>query len=256
MAKIRKELNFRDLGGYTGQGGRKIRRGLLFRSGSLGECRPEEVKELERLRIRTVLDFRSESEVLSFPDPAIKGARMYRESAMIDENGKDIDYSPGALIRLAMQQKGRDKIEAVSRLCYETIPFHNPAYRKMFDLLLEGEVPMVMHCTAGKDRTGVAAMLILLALGVDDETICEDYMLTNVYRKKRIERRYRATGVLTFLSRNLHSFQTIQEGVLPSGIRTSLEAIHAKYSSLEDFFLQEYDLGEADLDRLRSLYLE
>lgn len=256
MAKIRKELNFRELGGYPGQGGRKIRKGLLYRSGSLGEFRPEELSVLESLRIRTVLDLRSEAESLAFPDPEVKGARMVRESAMIDAGGNDINYSPGQLFRIAMKQKGRDKIEAVARMCYEVIPFHNPAYKKMFGLLLEGEVPMVIHCTAGKDRTGVAAMLILLALGVDEETICEDYMLTNVYRKKRIERRYRATGVLTFLSRNLHTFQTIQEGVLPSGIRTSLDAIHEKYASTEDFFLQEYSLDQAALDRLKALYLE
>jgi protein-tyrosine phosphatase len=256
MARIRKELNFRELGGYKASGGRLVRRGLLYRSGALYEFTPEEIRLLEGRRIRTVLDLRSEAEAATFPDPALPGADYIRISAMVDEKGEDIDYSPAALFKMAVQQKGRDKVEAVSKLCYEIIPFGNPAYRKMFELMLEGSVPMVIHCTAGKDRTGVAAMLILLALGVDEETIIEDYMQTNTCRRKRLERRFRSAGVLGMLSRNLKTFLTIQEGVLESGIRTSLETIHARYGSLEAFFLSEYGLDGAALDRLRKLYTE
>lgn len=256
MARIRKELNFRDLGGYKALGGRLVRRGLLYRSGALYEFTPEEIRLLEGRRIRTVLDLRSEAEAAAFPDPALPGADYIRISAMVDEKGEDINYSPAALFKMAVQQKGRDKVEAVSKLCYEIIPFGNPAYRKMFELMLEGSVPMVIHCTAGKDRTGVAAMLILLALGVDEETIIEDYMQTNTCRRKRLERRFRSAGVLGMLSRNLKTFLTIQEGVLESGIRTSLETIHARYDSLEAFFLSEYGLDGAALERLRKLYTE
>lgn len=254
MAGIRKELNFRELGGYKAAEGRLIRRGLLYRSGALGEYSPEEIRLLAGKRIRTVLDLRSEAEAAAFPDPRLPGADYIRISAMVDEKGEDINYSPSALLKTALQQKGRDKVEAVARLCYEIIPFGNPAYRKMFALMLEGSVPMVIHCTAGKDRTGVAAMLILLALGADEETIVHDYMLTNTYRRKRLERRFRSAGVLGMLSKNLHTFLTIQEGVLESGIRTSLEAIHKRYGSAEDFLLAEYGLDRAALDRLRELY--
>lgn len=256
MARIRKELNFRELGGYKAAEGRLIRRGLLYRSGALGECSPEEIRLLAGKRIRTILDLRSEAEAAAFPDPVPAGADYIRISAMVDEKGEDINYSPSALIRTALQQKGRDKVEAVARLCYEIIPFGNLAYRKMFELMLEGSVPMVIHCTAGKDRTGVAAMLILLALGSDEDTIVQDYMLTNTFRRKRLERRFRSAGVLGMLSRNLHTFLTIQEGVMESGIRTSLETIHARYDSVEDFFLAEYSLDRAALDRLRKLYTE
>ena len=256
MARIRKELNFRDLGGYKTARGRLVRRGLLYRSGALGEFTPEELNLLSARRIHTVLDLRSEMEAAAFPDPSLPGADYIRISAMVDEKGEDINYSPSALFKMAMQQKGRDKVEAVARLCYEIIPFGNPAYRKMFELMLEGSVPMVIHCTAGKDRTGVAAMLILLALGADEDTIVQDYMLTNTFRRKRLERRFRSAGVLGLLSRNLKTFLTIQEGVMESGIRTSLETIHARYGSAEAFLLSEYGLDGAALDRLRKLYTE
>ena len=256
MARIRKELNFRELGGLKTELGRLVRRGLIYRSGALGEFTPEEVRLLEGRRIHTILDLRSEAEAEAFPDPPVQGADYVRISAMVDEKGEDINYSPSALFKMAMHQKGRDKVEAVARLCYEIIPFGNPAYREMFRLLLEGSVPMVIHCTAGKDRTGVAAMLILLALGAEEDTIVQDYMLTNTCRRKRLERRFRSAGVLGMLSKNLHTFLTIQEGVLESGIRTSLEAIHERYDSLEDFFLSEYGLDRADLERLRELYTE
>jgi len=256
MARIRKELYFRDLGGYKTARGRLVRRGLLYRSGALGEFTPEELNLLSARRIHTVLDLRSEMEAAAFPDPSLPGADYIRISAMVDEKGEDINYSPSALFKMAMQQKGRDKVEAVSKLCYEIIPFGNPAYRKMFELMLEGSVPMVIHCTAGKDRTGVAAMLILLALGADEDTIVQDYMLTNTFRRKRLERRFRSAGVLGLLSRNLKTFLTIQEGVMESGIRTSLETIHARYGSAEAFLLSEYGLDGAALDRLRKLYTE
>ena len=71
---------------------------------------------------------------------------------------------------------------------YKQMPFGNPAYHELFRLLEEHRVPLLFHCTCGKDRTGIAAMLVLLALGVSREDAIADYMLTNVYRKAIIDK--------------------------------------------------------------------
>lgn len=70
--------------------------------------------------------------------------------------------------------------------------FGNKAFKELFRALEAGETPILFHCSAGKDRTGVAAMLILLALGASDETICADYERTNLCRKAEIEARLAA----------------------------------------------------------------
>ena len=75
----------------------------------------------------------------------------------------------------------------------------------MFDLMLRERTPMLFHCTQGKDRTGVAAILIMLALGVDEETILDDYVLTNKYRRKLIESSLNKHRILTRISKNARS---------------------------------------------------
>ena len=129
----------------------------------------------------------------------------------------------------------------------------------MFAEIERGNVPLLFHCTAGKDRTGVAAMLILKALGASDDVAMEDYLRTNECRRKT-----RAALALKFQEAlGDGEFTEEQEriigmfgGVEEKGLRLAMDAIRERYPSFEAYFEAEYGLDEEKLARLRGQYLE
>ena len=234
MSGFRQENNFRELGGYKTKDGRTVKKGLLYRSAALGSMNERELKALEKMGIRSILDFRSRLEEAAFPDPPVPGATNYHISAMRDNDGNDVDYSPSAILLAAAKEP----------------------YQKMFELMLNEKTPLLFHCTQGKDRTGAAAILILLALGVDEETILDDYVLTNKYRRLLIDKAMKKHRILTKISKNAHTFMLIHEGVDRSFGEAAIRSIKERYPDYETFFRKEYGLTADDLARLRDLYLE
>lgn len=251
---FRREMNVRDLGGYTTVDGRKVRKGLLIRCAAPGEMNAEEVEAFAKLGIVSLMDFRSGSERGKLPDPIGVSEEYYPISAVKIDDDEDVDLSPAAIVKAVMKQKGKNKVGSLVRSFYVDTLFDNDAYRKMFELLLDRKVPMAFHCTAGKDRTGVAAILILLALGVDSETVREDYVLTNTYRRKLLKQEYNKHKVLNRVSRSLHSVATLSQGVFPETVDAIYEAILKKYGDFDTYFAEEYGLGPEERARLRFLY--
>ena len=167
-------FNLRDLGGYATADGGRVKRGMLYRSGTMAMLTEADERHLVSLGIATVCDLRRPGERAAEPTRWCQSAgvhywsRDYKEtSGVLGEVIKDTAATPAAM-RAAMIQ------------VYRAIPTdHAPSYRVMFERLLGGHVPLLFNCAAGKDRTGVAAALILHTLGVSRETIIEDYLLTN-----------------------------------------------------------------------------
>ena len=133
---------------------------------------------------------------------------------------------------------------------YKQMPFGNPAYHELFRLLEEHRVPLLFHCTCGKDRTGIAAMLVLLALGVSREDAIADYMLTNVYRKAIIDK------FMQDKPADQYDLLLPVEGVSKSMGAGSIDVLLEKYPSYEAYFEAEYGLTTARLAALRDFYLE
>lgn len=256
MAGFRHENNFRELGGYKTKDGRTVKKGMFYRSGALGSMNEREIEALKKMGLKSILDFRSRLEEAAFPDPPIDGATNYHFSAIRDNDGNEVDYSPRTMFLMALKEPGINKMASLMRHVYGFIAFDSEAYKKMFDLMLAERTPMLFHCSQGKDRTGVAAILILLALGVDEETILDDYMLTNKYRSKLIKESLQKHKILSKISTNMHTFLWIQEGVDRSFGEAVIKSIHEAYPSYEKFFETEYALTQEDLVRLRDLYLE
>jgi protein-tyrosine phosphatase len=114
----------------------------------------------------------------------------------------------------------------------------------------------LFHCSQGKDRTGIAAILIFLALGVPEKQIISDYMLTNEHRQVFIDKKMNTFKIASRLSSNVSQAILAVEGVIPESIHMLLAEILERYDSYEEFLYQEYDLTQDDLDYLRDLYLE
>ena len=255
--KLHKELNFRGLGGYVMQDGRKVKNGTIFRSGEIGRATPEELEYIKGLGIKTVFDFRNAVETQKCPDPKLPGAEHINMCAAFDGLAKDFDYSPLSLLDMLSDedQTGNAAATMYSALT-ASIAFTNKAYEELFKTLMAGNTPVLFHCSGGKDRTGVAAVLILLALGASEETIKEDYLLSNVYLEELIEDRLDDHILLAKLSDNYKTHVMASEGVIPESVHMLLEEIKERYTTYEGFFLNEHGIDAEGLEKLRSMYLE
>jgi protein-tyrosine phosphatase len=166
--------NFRDLGGYATSDGRQIGWGLLYRSGSLGGVTAEGVEALRALGLKGLCDLRTSHERLTEPV-------VWAEPMGLSYWSRDYETSFGELRRLMEADlPDREATRAAMLHGYRRLPFEQaPAYRELFRRLADGALPLVFNCSAGKDRAGTAAALILTALGVPRETVLADYALTD-----------------------------------------------------------------------------
>ncbi|QJU59864.1 tyrosine-protein phosphatase [Sphingomonas sp. AP4-R1] len=241
--------NFRDLGGYRTADGRTVRWGVLYRSGSMHFLTPADYAYLQKLGIRTVCDFRSTDERQSEPSnwPA-KGAPhvLADDYAMADLTG-GIGFKPGAM-------PTAENAKATMAATYpQMLVRFNSQYRRMFGELLAGRVPLAFNCSAGKDRTGVAAALILSALGVPHDTVVEDYLLTNRYFDPQKVIRSPATTSTEWLKLPpdvLRAYMTADRAY----IEAALKVVESHAGGTEGYFRDEMGLTKADLTKLRSLY--
>jgi len=250
--------NFRELGGYTAWRGRKVRHGVIYRGCTLSDLSSAADQALlKSLGLKFVLDFRSKGECEYHPERVPDGVEYLQVSALRYPDGVEIDFSPSGMEKLesVMQQCPAGEEEAFASF-YEGMPFGNPAFKALFKALEEGKVPLLFHCSAGKDRTGIAAMLILLALGADLETALEDYMLTNIFREKEINALLQENAEL--LSKHPEEKEMLvgRAGVTKKFAQRAMDAIINRYSDFDSYFFAEYGLDKPRLEKLRDTYLE
>ena len=250
-----KAENFRELGGWPAAGGKTVKHGLFWRCGALCELETEEDRaRFEALGIRVICDLRSTGERTAQPDPEFAGVRRHDLSAILDESGREVNFDPHSFLKM-----DRAALEALGRMLgefYARLPFGNPAYRAMFAEIKAGQLPLLFHCSAGKDRTGVAAALILLALGASRETVMKDFLVTNTCRP-RAQAEYAASyGKLAEKYPELAPYLGAMSGVDEANLRRTLAAIDERYPCLEDYFEAELDVSRADLAAMRRACLE
>lgn len=185
VIKLKGSQNTRDIGGYATENGRRISWGKVFRSDNLSRLRPEDFQRLESLGLKTVIDLRTQREVEKAPTvwQGDKPPKIFHYA---------IGKSDGEWVREQSQliRKGRFKPSDTLNLyvkAYQLLPtVGQESYQDLLELLLDkSNWPLLIHCTAGKDRTGVAVALIFEVLGVDRNTIMEDYLLTNEVARTR-----------------------------------------------------------------------
>lgn len=173
-------VNFRDLGGYRSRGGRHTAWGRLYRADALSDLTDLDLDALAALRLHTICDFRLETERRHKPDRLPAGTPLQVHT---------ISFAPEGTIDMWRDIKGGRlsvaEVEARMEDHYRRFAVeHTSEYRRMFDVLLSPDaLPALLHCTSGKDRTGFAAALVLMALDIPRETIIEDYLLSDRYRR-------------------------------------------------------------------------
>ena len=249
--------NFRELGGYEADEGKHVKWGQIWRG--IPTCKltgEADRAKLDALGLRLILDLRSTEEARREPDYVPDGARLVQICGLCAEDGREISFAPDDIDALMKGRKETPDGSFFVQTMYERMLFGNKAFKELFRALEAGETPILFHCSAGKDRTGVAAMLILLALGASDETICADYLQTNLCRKAEIEARMAAHADEIAKDPRRENFHRSAAGVSPEAAPFVLRTIRAKYGNAENYLEKEYGLTPARLMRLRRMYLE
>ncbi len=247
--------NARDLGGYdTADGAHFVKYGVLYRSSELAALDGEQLAVIQKLGLNTIVDFRQPYEIAARPDPGIRGAAHLNLLPLAaDTDAKHVAITQEYIrsLRDDTVQEGYDYLENL----YKTIALNNAGYRQFFRLLLdENPPPLLFHCVAGKDRTGIAAALILLALGVPRETVEADYMAT-LYARRRTVEKYRAILNETLSPENAERVSTGIYGVQQQSFAYFMDSIEERYPVLQDYFSAELGLDENDTEKLRGRFL-
>ena len=246
--------NFRELGGYHADEGKTVKWGQIYRGFPTGRLTTEADRaRLDGLGLRLILDLRSGAEAAKLPDYVPDGARLVQICALCGDDGHEISFAPGDIER--MMHTAREGENILYRM-YRQMLFGNKAFKELFRALEAGETPILFHCTSGKDRTGVAAMLILLALGASDETICADYARTNLCRAAEIEKAMADHAAEIAADPAQRMRWQSSAGVDPETAPFVLRTIRQDYGSAESYLEAEYGLTPARLMRLRRMYLE
>ena len=260
LSIFRKAMNMRELGGYRARDGRTVKHGIFFRCAAPGDMTPEELGELSKLNLRYVLDLRSKEEAEKVPEPVIPGAFQERISGAYDANDNEIDMEPKSIYRMLFNPRRKDPdpeeniISAIAEI-YTSLAFDSHAYRRLMTQLEDDQVPVLFHCTAGKDRTGIAAMIILMALGVPEETIVADFALTNEYRQGVIDAKLakhplaRRFKIVRFA---VHAVEGVHESF---GARV-IDEICQEYGTIDVYLEKEFGLAGERLAAFRDKYLE
>jgi protein-tyrosine phosphatase len=243
-------FNFRDLGGYQTLEGYSVKRGQLFRSGNLSKLTESDLEIISQLGIKNICDLRREDEIGRHPDPTLAGAvwnhvpvnsdrKVVSQVGDLGENGPDFSKPGELLIFLNRKMAG-----------------YSGTYRRIFDILLtEPQAPMLFHCMAGKDRTGVVATLILSALGVSREVIEEDYLYTNTTLDRM------KTHFAGLQSNNNH--KQVDQAVIDAMFEARLDYLHAffdevekGFGSMNSYLTEAIGLADRDFHQLKSHLLE
>ena len=231
--------NFRDLGGYPTAAGRTTRWRHIFRSNHLGQLTAADVETVRALGVRSAFDFRGVEERAA-------GVCVVDE---ITVHSLPIEPTVVAALRAELVAGRLTAPVALElmRESYRNYVHHNTAsFRSLFGHLLEDRAPLVIHCTAGKDRTGFACALILHSLGVPDEVISEDYLLTNRF--------YRRDP--TASSDLPEEVRQVLASVEASFLAAGFDAITAEYGGLDNYLSDALGLGGREHATLQARYLE
>ena len=250
LAPLDGGINFRDFGGNGVADGRRIKRGLLFRSGSLERLTENDCTFLAGVPVRSVLDYRDADEVQAKPDILWSGADYHHVPA--NPLSSEVNAN---LEKLTNETLAAFDARAFMLELYRRLPFGNAAYQRLAQLLSNpGGGAIVQHCAVGKDRTGVGSALVLFALGADEATVLEDYLLTETtlatFREQMLDQ----------LSIKLNAAALEQFAYVLSAreefLMTALGCIRRQYGSTDRWLEAEYGLGAARREALQAFYLE
>lgn len=248
--------NFRDIGGYATSGGRKVRRGVIYRSGVLTYLTLSDHEAIASTGIRTIVDLRRDDEIAmeptAWPSPVRNLSWRLDESMAMSQRGAPWEHS----------SSGGEARDWMIRSYATMKDWLVAPLRGIFDAVLEGGAPLLFHCAAGKDRTGFCAAMVLGLAGVDQDAIIADYTLTNTaVDLLAFTVTHRAAGM--GLTDGEHPFEKMRPDVRealmraePAYLESALDSVVASHGSISGYARQALGLDEARIAAIRQHLLE
>jgi|TARA_B100002019_G_scaffold225008_1_gene197979 protein tyrosine/serine phosphatase len=235
-------FNFRDIGGYLNQDGRRVKKGLYFRAGRQDRMTNKDLAQLSDLNISTQIDLRKKEEVLDQGRGPLEdmGAK-YINISVIPEGGSE------KLNKLV----GDTGISGKRYLGY--LEFGPTSWLRLFGILADEEnLPVLLHCTAGKDRTGVSTAFLLSVLGVSRDIIEADYLLTNLDTERQADFIESTVGYPEGYNREK---MISIAGVPKDAMKDFLDGVESKWGSVIEY-LEKIGVTQEQMDQVRLNFLE
>lgn len=255
--------NARDLGGLSTYDGRHVKHGRILRTANMSMLNERDIKILKDYDLRLVLDLRTKTVMDANPNVKIEGVEYVHIPIVKDLNSRvtskgDYENRSMADILLTFTSDFAGEGEAWMMEFYKKLyssDYSLSQYKIFFDYLLKStQGAVIFHCTAGKDRTGVGAILLLSLLGVKREEIIKDYLLTNESTSKEIREAQELGRQRGYEERIINDIPKVN-GVMPKYAKAVLDFIDT-YPTAEDFFKDKMGLDDAYICTLRKSYLE
>ena len=234
-------FNFRDIGGYLNQDGRRVKKGLYFRAGRQDRMTDKDLSQLSDLNISTQIDLRKQEEVLDQGKGPLEAmGANYMNIAVIPEGGSD------RLNKLV----GDTGISGKRYLGY--LEFGPTSWLRLFGILAEEEnLPVLLHCTAGKDRTGVSTAFLLSVLGVSRNIIEADYLLTNLDTERQADFIESTIGYPEGYDREK---MISIAGVPQNAMKDFLDGVESKWGSAVEY-LEKIGITQEQMEKIRNNFL-
>ena len=257
------------MGGYATPDGKTVKRGIFLRTAALAGASNEDIQRLiEVYNLAEVIDLRMSREIEAKADPVIDEVKNLWigiiDEEVLKKRREELDtseiedYDPNdkmSGLKIAM------KLGIVGEQMYINFLSEDQGkkgYKQMFDELLslpEGK-SLLFHCTQGKDRTGCAAMLILSALGVDEDTIMQDFLLTNVFNASLIENERKMLIAYGYEGEELQTLMTCMNQVSEQYMQNALDWMKENYGSVTGYITEALGVTNEQLETLKNKYLE
>jgi protein-tyrosine phosphatase len=247
--------NFRDIGGYLTTGGRHVRRGEVFRSGELSQLTPADAVTLDSLHVATVVDLRTEDERRLSPS-----AWLHAPSNLYESPKDSLTPVMREILRNAGTAAGARR--GLMKLYAHMPDNYRAEYAAMFHRIAAGDLPILVHCTAGKDRTGVAMALLLTSIGVPRRTVIKDYAMTDKYLRapdadavRQIPVGGAAQALAAAMKLPDESRRALWQAD-PNYIQAALDSIGREYGSIDGYLERALGLSRTEIQRIREVMVE
>lgn len=247
--------NLRDFGGLKTADGREFRFGKLYRTSALHAKTAADKRLVEGLNLDCIIDFRTPAETAEVPDYVPSGVEYVHASVLNSPEHQALAFSKKDKRRLlTASAEDMQKLKDVISDTYRVMPFASEQYNKLFSRMDEGKT-IAFHCTAGKDRTGVAALMIELALNRSLDDAKYEYMLSNDYREATNQKTYR---LLKFLHAPAHSIDACMYALTnhEDNLELCLNTVYDKYGTFDNFLYEVYRVDDARKELWKKYYLQ
>ena len=252
------DANLRDMGGKKTQTGLEVKTGYLFRSGHLNELEKEDFNQFKNLQLKTIIDLRRPSEIEKYPTPNLDEVETLNFSVSSDDNEFTVaaNFLDGEDIPTEMSGK------IIEKYFKNSVSEKLDSYIPVFESLTNPDnFPLLFHCVAGKDRTGIVSAFLLGILDVNESVIIEDYLLTNKLREKEMqlkEKQIRDHLVENKSEKLVEEYMDIAGSLLyakESFITSVFEEVKRNFGTWDNFRLNGLKINNERFEDLKNFLL-